>query len=332
MAGAPTSTCRSTSGRSATARFSISGARRAARHRRHGAAPRIGALTTTRTDPVAARPHGRPADAGRGRPRSRRRADSEPRHDRRQRRERVAGWRHPAGARRGRRRVVLRSAAGVRRVPFTAFYTRLSPDRRAPRRADRRVRDLPAVAAGSGSARSARARPRRSSKSSWPAWSASRPRIALGSVAPTVVRCQEPRRRSPPGHSEAQRRCWRRSRRSTICSTADYRRRVAANLLTAFWERTAGAAHWGNDARRPRPVASCFPTASGRRPITSTDGVIVKRVRPYDDVPAGAALVRRRQISCSAGARRYPLPHQRTWTRPSGKASIRPRARPPPAA
>ena len=61
--------------------------------------------------------------------------------------------------------VVLRSAAGTRRVPFTAFYTGYRQTVAPARRTDRGVRDSTRFAAASGSARSARAPRRRSRRS-----------------------------------------------------------------------------------------------------------------------------------------------------------------------
>jgi CO/xanthine dehydrogenase FAD-binding subunit len=68
-----------------------------------------------------------------------------------------------------------------------------------------------------------------------------RPRIAYGSVAPTVVRVPRTEEALASGAplAEAQRLLQDEIRPiDDIRSTAAYRRRVAANLLAAFWTDT----------------------------------------------------------------------------------------------
>jgi CO/xanthine dehydrogenase FAD-binding subunit len=68
------------------------------------------------------------------------------------------------------------------------------------------------------------------------------PRIALGSVAPTVVRLRETEAALAAGASiEEARRVLEREIQpiDDIRSTAKYRRRVSGNLLERFWSETA---------------------------------------------------------------------------------------------
>jgi CO/xanthine dehydrogenase FAD-binding subunit len=70
---------------------------------------------------------------------------------------------------------------------------------------------------------------------------APRPRVALGSVAPTVVRAPRPEACLAVGGSiaEAQAVLVDEIRPiDDLRSTAVYRRRVAANLLAQFWSDT----------------------------------------------------------------------------------------------
>ncbi len=68
------------------------------------------------------------------------------------------------------------------------------------------------------------------------------PRIAFGSVAPTVVRALQTERVLADGGSIEQAETALLSELAPIDdirSTAEYRRRVACNLLRAFWTETA---------------------------------------------------------------------------------------------
>jgi xanthine dehydrogenase small subunit len=137
--------------------------------------------------------------------------------------------------------VVLQSAAGERRVPFCGFYTGY---RRTVMRPDEIVAALEIPPAGGRQyfrkvgTRAAQA----ISKIVVAAVRAPRPRIAFGSVAPTVVRV--------PGTEEALARGASIDEAAAVLlteihpiddirSTAEYRRRVACNLLRAFWTETA---------------------------------------------------------------------------------------------
>jgi CO/xanthine dehydrogenase FAD-binding subunit len=68
-----------------------------------------------------------------------------------------------------------------------------------------------------------------------------RPRIALGSVAPTVVRLPLTEAALAEGHTiaEAQALLFEEIRPiDDLRSTAAYRRRVSANLIAQFWSET----------------------------------------------------------------------------------------------
>jgi CO/xanthine dehydrogenase FAD-binding subunit len=140
--------------------------------------------------------------------------------------------------------VVLKSAAGTRRVPFSAFYTGYRATLRRPdelitsieipilrgRQWFRKV-GTRAAQAISKVVIAARLEP---SKGSGPAVV----RVAFGSVAPTVVRATRTEAALAAGHSlEAALGLLADEIApiDDIRSTAIYRRRVAANLLTSFW-------------------------------------------------------------------------------------------------
>jgi xanthine dehydrogenase small subunit len=141
--------------------------------------------------------------------------------------------------------VVLRSAGATRRVPFTAFYTGYRQSVRRPgelivgfeipairgtqwfrkigTRAAQAIAKIVmagvAPSAGSGQAGGA-------------------VRIAIGSVAPTVIRATRTEEALAGGASlEAARRLLEQEIApiDDIRSTAEYRRRVASNLLARFW-------------------------------------------------------------------------------------------------
>jgi CO/xanthine dehydrogenase FAD-binding subunit len=139
--------------------------------------------------------------------------------------------------------VVLGSAAGTRRVAITSFYTGyrrsvMRPEelilgfeippvrgrqwfRKVGTRAAQAISKV--VIAGVGPARG------------------SPPRIAVGSVAPTVVRLPQTEAALAAGApiAEAQRTLLHEiAPIDDLRSTAEYRRRVAANLLARFWNDT----------------------------------------------------------------------------------------------
>jgi xanthine dehydrogenase small subunit len=146
--------------------------------------------------------------------------------------------------------VVLRSASATRRVPFTAFYTGY---RRSVRRPDELIVgfEVPAIR-GSQWFRKVGTRAAQAiskivmagvAPSTRSAHAVGSVRIALGSVAPTVVRAGRTEQALASGASiaEAQRVLMQEiAPIDDIRSTAEYRRRVASNLLARFWTDSQG--------------------------------------------------------------------------------------------
>jgi CO/xanthine dehydrogenase FAD-binding subunit len=137
--------------------------------------------------------------------------------------------------------VVLRSAGGTRRVPFTAFYTGY---RQTARRPDELIVGFEvAPARGRQAFRKVGTRAAQAiSKVVMAAVRAPKPRIALGSVAPTVLRLPETEAVLAAGGSiEDAREALDREIHpiDDLRSTAEYRRRVSGNLLARFWSETA---------------------------------------------------------------------------------------------
>ena len=138
--------------------------------------------------------------------------------------------------------VVLKSAGGTRRVPFTAFYTGY---RQTVRRPDELIVafEIPAIRGRQCFRKVGTRAAQAISKVVIAAVVGDRPRIALGSVG------ADRRPREADGSGAGRGRVDRggaadaRSTRSRpiddIRSTAEYRRRVAANLLALFWNGTA---------------------------------------------------------------------------------------------
>jgi len=137
--------------------------------------------------------------------------------------------------------VVLASAAGTRRVPFTAFYTGY---RQSVRRPDELIvaLEIPPVR-GQQSFRKVGTRAAQAiSKVVLATVVGDEPRVALGSVAPTVVRARRTEAALAAGASieEAQQTLIDEiAPIDDLRSTAEYRRRVAANLLALFWNGAA---------------------------------------------------------------------------------------------
>jgi xanthine dehydrogenase small subunit len=132
--------------------------------------------------------------------------------------------------------VVLHSAGGVRRVPLTGFYTGY---RRTVRRDDELVAALEVEPVrGRQYFRKVGTRAAQAiSKVVIAAVAGGPPRIALGSVAPTVIRASRTEAALARGASleEAQRVLGEElSPIDDLRSTAEYRRRVAINLLARF--------------------------------------------------------------------------------------------------
>ena len=178
------------------------------------------------------------ADAGGRGARGRRRADSEPRHDRRQRRERLAGGRHAARARRGGRDG--RAQERRRDAPRAVHRSSTPATARRVRRPDELIvaLEIPAIRGRQCFRKVGTRAAQAISKVVVAAVVGDRPRIALGSVAPTVVRATRTEAALAAGASieDAQQTLVDEiAPIDDIRSTAEYRRRVAANLLALFW-------------------------------------------------------------------------------------------------
>jgi CO/xanthine dehydrogenase FAD-binding subunit len=137
--------------------------------------------------------------------------------------------------------VVLRSVVGERRVPLGEFYTGYRATVRQPDELITAIEVSPLDGAqwfrkvGTRAAQAI-------SKVVIGAVRARRPRIAIGSVGPTVVRVRRTEDALAAGASidEAVRVLSEEIRPiDDVRSTADYRRTVAGNLLRRFWEDTA---------------------------------------------------------------------------------------------
>lgn len=147
--------------------------------------------------------------------------------------------------------VVLRSVAGERRVPFTTFYTGYKTSVRQPDELITAV-ELPPVAGVQWFRKVGTRAAQAISKVVMAAIRAETPRIAVGSVAPTVLRAPRTEAHLAAGGSlaDAQRLLLEEIHPiDDIRSTAAYRRQVTANLLAQFWRETDAAS--GRPARRP---------------------------------------------------------------------------------
>jgi CO/xanthine dehydrogenase FAD-binding subunit len=137
--------------------------------------------------------------------------------------------------------VVLRSAAEERRVPFTEFYTGYRQSHRRPDELITAIEIGPME--GTQWFRKVGTRAAQAiSKVVMAAVRAPEPRIALGSVAPTVVRLPRTEAALAAGVSidDAARTLESEIRPiDDVRSTAAYRRNVVCNLLRRFWSDTA---------------------------------------------------------------------------------------------
>jgi CO/xanthine dehydrogenase FAD-binding subunit len=136
--------------------------------------------------------------------------------------------------------VVLRSAADTRRVPFTRLYTGY---RRSVRRPDELIVgfEIPAVLGRQWFRKVGTRAAQAISKIVVAGVASDTPRLALGSVAPTVIRATRTEQALAGGASleDAQRILAQEiAPIDDIRSTAEYRRRVASNLLARFWTET----------------------------------------------------------------------------------------------
>ncbi|MGQ0714259.1 MAG: FAD binding domain-containing protein [Gemmatimonadaceae bacterium] len=138
--------------------------------------------------------------------------------------------------------VVLRSTSGQRRVPFTAFFTGYRTSVRRPEELIVAV-ELPPAEMPQWFRKVGTRAAQAISKVVMAVTGKERPRIALGSVGPTVVRCTRTETALASGASIEEAAGILEGEIQPIDdirSTAEYRRRVAANLLR----------RWGADAGR----------------------------------------------------------------------------------
>jgi CO/xanthine dehydrogenase FAD-binding subunit len=137
--------------------------------------------------------------------------------------------------------VVLRSADGTRRVPFQHFYTGYRQSVMRPQDLIVAV-EVPRVEGRQWFRKVGTREAQAISKVVMAAIRARRPRLALGSVAPTVVRARRTEEALAAGASIEDAAAILTDEIAPIDdvrSTAAYRRRVAANLLRRFWTETA---------------------------------------------------------------------------------------------
>jgi len=137
--------------------------------------------------------------------------------------------------------VVLQSAEGERRVPFASFSTGY---RQTARRPDELITavEVPAVAGRQWFRKVGTRAAQAISKVMLAGVRAERPRLALGSVAPTVVRLPGTEAAFASGAPlEAALDALRAEIApiDDVRSTAEYRREVAVRLVREFWTRTA---------------------------------------------------------------------------------------------
>jgi xanthine dehydrogenase small subunit len=139
--------------------------------------------------------------------------------------------------------VVLCSVDGGRRVPFGSFYTGY---RKTVMRPDELIAaiEIPRVEGRQWFRKVGTRAAQAISKVVMAAVRGPRPRIALGSVAPTVVRLPRTEALLSGGGSLAEAQAALMNEIEPIDdlrSTAAYRRRVSANLLAQFWKETSPA-------------------------------------------------------------------------------------------
>lgn len=136
--------------------------------------------------------------------------------------------------------LVLASAGGTRRVPFNSFYTGY---RESVLRPDELIVsvEIPRVPGRQWFRKVGTRAAQAISKVVMAAIRTDAPRVALGSVAPTVLRLRETEAVLAAGGSiEEAREALAKEIRpiDDLRSTAEYRRRVSGNLLERFWKET----------------------------------------------------------------------------------------------
>jgi len=136
--------------------------------------------------------------------------------------------------------IVLRSATSERRVPFTEYYTGYRTSVRRPDELITAV-EIPAIDGRQWWRKVGTRRAQAISKIMMAGVRGPRVRIAVGSVAPTVVLAVGAAAILSEGGSMPDAQAALRREIAPIDdlrSTADYRQQVAANLLAAFWKAT----------------------------------------------------------------------------------------------
>jgi xanthine dehydrogenase small subunit len=136
--------------------------------------------------------------------------------------------------------IVLQSAAGERRVPFAEFYTGY---RTSVRRADELITaiEIPPLKGKQYWRKVGTRRAQAISKVMMAAVRGPEMRIALGSVAPTVLRLRDTEAMLATGATLADAQATLRREIAPIDdvrSTKQYRETVSANLLAHFWKST----------------------------------------------------------------------------------------------
>ena len=137
--------------------------------------------------------------------------------------------------------LVLKSTGKTRRVPFNEFYTGY---RKSVKRSDELIAavEIPTLEGRQWFRKVGTRAAQAISKVVMAAVRAPRPRVALGSVAPTVIRLPQTEAVLAAGGSIADaREALAREIQpiDDVRSTAEYRRRVSGNLLERFWSETA---------------------------------------------------------------------------------------------
>jgi len=136
--------------------------------------------------------------------------------------------------------IVLRSVTSERRVPFTDFYTGYRTSVRRPDELITAV-EIPAIDGRQWWRKVGTRRAQAISKIMMAGVRGPRVRIAVGSVAPTVVLAVGAAAILSEGGSVPDAQAALRREIAPIDdlrSTGDYRQQVAANLLAAFWKET----------------------------------------------------------------------------------------------
>ena len=136
--------------------------------------------------------------------------------------------------------IMLSSAEGVRRVPFNTFYTGYRTSVRRPDEIIVAI-EVPRIEGGQYWRKVGTRRAQAISKVMCAAVRGPEVRVALGSVAPTVLRLRRTERVLTAGSPLKQAQAVMRGEIAPIDdlrSTADYRREVSVKLLADFWHVT----------------------------------------------------------------------------------------------